>query len=93
MKKRLSKKDRESEREEGTCISVRQCESQKHKCIQLGLRAFLDKREFRNNFVDEKKDKQERERERKGHTFQFDSVRVKNINVFNLVCKCFIKAK
>ena len=27
----------------------------------------------------------EREKERKGHTFQFDSVRVRNINASNLV--------
>ena len=37
MKKRISKRERDKEREEGTYISVRQCESQKHKYIQLGV--------------------------------------------------------
>ena len=60
----MRERERKREREKGTYISVRQCESQKHKCIQLGLRAFLDKREFRNYFVDEKKEARERERGR-----------------------------
>ncbi len=51
MKKRISKKDRERERER---------ERGRERKGHTFFGAFLDKREFRNYFVDEKKDKQER---------------------------------
>jgi hypothetical protein len=48
IKKDKQEREREREREEGTYISVRQCESQKHKCIQLGVNDLQCMRASRN---------------------------------------------